>query len=91
MAPLKAFLKELEAKVTYVQGGGDPRLLEGCLNVVLSKHAAAAGTPTAGLARLSAEAFGLHSLQPSERRCGNPAVALPIDPGRCTPAGGIAN
>ena len=36
MAPLKAFLKELEAKVTYVQGGGDSRLLEGCLNVVLS-------------------------------------------------------
>ena len=36
MAPLKAFLAELNAKVTYVERGGDPRLLEGCLNVVLT-------------------------------------------------------
>ncbi|EOD08875.1 hypothetical protein EMIHUDRAFT_453008, partial [Emiliania huxleyi CCMP1516] len=33
MAPLKAFLTQLEAKVEYVARGGDPRLLEGCLNI----------------------------------------------------------
>ena len=36
MASLKSFLADLRAKVEYVHSGGDPRLLEGCLNVILT-------------------------------------------------------
>ena len=50
MAPLKRFLEELRAKVEFVGRGGDPRLLEGCLNVVLTGNPGAGATPTRGSA-----------------------------------------
>ena len=42
MGPLKRWLAELRAKVEFVGRGADPRLLEGCLNIVLT------GNPGAG-------------------------------------------
>ena len=59
MAPLKAFLRELKAKVDFVQGGGDPRLLEGCLNVVLTGNPGAGKTTAARLLFRSLRAYGL--------------------------------
>ena len=47
MAPLKRFLQELRAKVEYVERGGDPRLLEGCLNIVLTGNPGAGKTTAA--------------------------------------------
>jgi DNA polymerase III delta prime subunit len=49
MTALKAFLSQLRAKVEYVQSGGDPRLLEGCLNVVLTGNPGAGKTTAARL------------------------------------------
>lgn len=59
MAPLKTFLKELKAKVDFVQSGGDPRLLEGCLNVVLTGNPGAGKTTAARLLFRSLRAYGL--------------------------------
>ena len=59
MAPLKAFLAELNAKVTYVERGGDPRLLEGCLNVVLTGNPGAGKTTAARLLFRALRAYGL--------------------------------
>ena len=58
MAPLKAFLAELNAKVTYVERGGDPRLLEGCLNVVLTGNPGAGKTTAARLLFRALRAYG---------------------------------
>ena len=49
MAPLKEFLKDLRAKVEYVERGGDTRLLEGCLNIVLTGNPGAGKTSAARL------------------------------------------
>jgi hypothetical protein len=49
MAPLKSFLHELRSKVEYVERGGDPRLLEGCLNIVLTGNPGAGETTAARL------------------------------------------
>ena len=59
MAPLKAFLTQLEAKVEYVARGGDPRLLEGCLNIVLTGNPGAGKTTAARLIARWLRAHGL--------------------------------
>mmetsp|Transcript_25235 Transcript_25235/g.83982 ORF Transcript_25235/g.83982 Transcript_25235/m.83982 type:complete len:169 (-) Transcript_25235:105-611(-) len=59
MAPLKAFLTQLEAKVEYVARGGDPRLLEGCLNIVLTGNPGAGKTTAARLLARWLRAHGL--------------------------------
>lgn len=59
MGALKAFLSQLRAKVEYVQRGGDPRLLEGCLNVVLTGNPGAGKTTAARLLARWLRAFGL--------------------------------
>ena len=64
MAPLKAFLAELNAKVTYVERGGDPRLLEGCLNVVLTGNPGAGKTTAARLLFRALRAYGTQSDAP---------------------------
>ena len=59
MAPLKAMLVELRAKVEFVSRGADPRLLEGCLNVVLTGNPGAGKTTAARLLFRALRAFGL--------------------------------
>ena len=59
MAPLKAFLTQLEAKVEYVARGGDPRLLDGCLNIVLTGNPGAGKTTAARLIARWLRAHGL--------------------------------
>jgi len=59
MAPLKAFLTQLQAKVEYVARGGDPRLLEGCLNIVLTGNPGAGKTTAARLLFRALRAYGL--------------------------------
>jgi len=59
MAPLKRFLEELRAKVEFVGRGGDPRLLEGCLNVVLTGNPGAGKTTAARLLFRALRAYGL--------------------------------
>mmetsp|Transcript_45032 Transcript_45032/g.145202 ORF Transcript_45032/g.145202 Transcript_45032/m.145202 type:complete len:211 (+) Transcript_45032:708-1340(+) len=64
MAPLKAFLTQLEAKVEYVARGGDPRLLEGCLNIVLTGNPGAGKTTAARLLARWLRAHGLLEERP---------------------------
>ena len=74
MSPLKAFLKELESKVVYVQRGGDPRLLEGCLNIVLTGNPGAGKTTAARLLFRSLRSYGMLQNWPLLRvvgRCPN--------------------
>ena len=59
MAPLKRFLTELRAKVEFVERGGDPRLLESCLNVVLTGNPGAGKTTAARLLFRALRAYGL--------------------------------
>ena len=59
MAPLKRFLQELRAKVEYVERGGDPRLLEGCLNIVLTGNPGAGKTTAARLLFRALRGYGL--------------------------------
>ena len=48
-----------QAKVEYVQKGGDARLLDGCLNVVLTGNPGAGKTTAARLLYRSLRAYGL--------------------------------
>jgi len=75
MAPLKAFLTQLEAKVEYVARGGDPRLLEGCLNIVLTGNPGAGKTTAARLLARWLRAHGL--LQQASLPLAFPCLALP--------------
>ena len=59
MAPLKACLAELRAKVEFVARGADPRLLEGCLNVVLTGNPGAGKTTAARLLFRALRSLGL--------------------------------
>ena len=59
MAPLKACLVELRAKVEFVARGADPRLLEGCLNIVLTGNPGAGKTTAARLLFRALRAYGL--------------------------------
>jgi len=59
MAPLKRFLCELRAKVEFVERGGDPRLLEACLNLVLTGNPGAGKTTAARLLFRALRAYGL--------------------------------
>ena len=74
MAPLKAHLAELKAKVEYVQGGGDPRLLEGCLNVVLTGNPGAGKTTAARLLFRSLRSFGCAPLRARDPYCGTRTI-----------------
>jgi len=56
---LYLLLFQLRAKVDYVQRGGDPRLLEGCLNVVLTGNPGAGKTTAARLLARWLRAHGL--------------------------------
>ena len=82
MAPLKAFLAEMRAKVEFVQRGGDPRLLEGCLNVVLTGNPGAGKTTAARLLFRSLRAYGAPhtAFLPNVAGC---AYHRPLPYGRC--------
>ena len=59
MSSLKAFLKQMRAKVEFVGRGADPRLLEGCLNVVLTGNPGAGKTTAARLLFRALRSYGL--------------------------------
>jgi transcriptional regulator with AAA-type ATPase domain len=59
MDGLKAFLGRLRAKVELVERGADPRLLQGCLNVVLTGNPGAGKTTAARLLFRALRALGL--------------------------------
>jgi hypothetical protein len=59
MGSLKAFLSSLRAKVEFVAKGADPRLLEGCLNVVLTGNPGAGKTTAARLLFRALRSYGL--------------------------------
>jgi hypothetical protein len=59
MGSLKAALAELRAKVEFVGRGADPRLLEGCLNVVLTGNPGAGKTTAARLLFRALRSLGL--------------------------------
>ena len=59
MRALKTFLLQLRAKVEFVARGADPRLLEGCLNVVLTGNPGAGKTTAARLLFRALRSYGL--------------------------------
>jgi len=59
MTPLKHFLAQMRAKVEFVGRGADPRLLEGCLNVVLTGNPGAGKTTAARLLFRALRSYGL--------------------------------
>ena len=59
MGALKSFLVQMRAKVEFVGRGADPRLLEGCLNVVLTGNPGAGKTTAARLLFRALRAYGL--------------------------------